>query len=208
MTNPVSQALQEIEDLSKELQTLGYPMSRMKRFAPESEESIRAVERSTGLPVPAELRDFLETEGGVYLRMDVDGLAITYYDRPTCPQPFGGLADALDGCWSWNEYREEEDLPEGAIQTLNREFVGFGHCEHNESSFDHFFYDRNGKLGVLRFDQEFMNEEAWEHLLQLCTGTNPQPGISLEEILLARLPRAKSINEWLVATFKENSRAS
>ena len=203
MKSEVFQAIQEIEGLSKQLEALGYPTSRMKRFPCESEESIRAVEMSTGMSVPAELRKFLQTVGGMYLRIDVDGLAITYYDRPTCPQPIGGLADVLDGCWMWNEYREEDELPEDAIETLNREFVCFGHCECTENSSDHFFYDRNGKLGVLHFDQEFLREDAWEHLLQLCTGTNPQPAMSLDEILLARLPRAKSTTSWLLDAVKE-----
>lgn len=56
--------------------------SRYRFFAPETPQSIAAVEQKTGLPVPPDLRDLLLTVGGFSMAIDIDGFVLTYLGTP------------------------------------------------------------------------------------------------------------------------------
>ncbi|QBE65607.1 SMI1/KNR4 family protein [Pseudoduganella lutea] len=154
-----------------------------KRFPVETAASLAAVEQSTGFPVPSDLKDLLLSFGGFYFPMHVAGFTVTFHGVSPYPRPFGGLADLLDARWCWGDYRDDEDFPEDAIARLNTNFVCFGHCDVDEDSADHFFYDRSGNFGVLRFDQEFRDRDAIDYLYELCEGTNRRAPLALDEVL-------------------------
>lgn len=203
MTLAILEALENIRGISAELDALGYPRPALTSTPLEGPDILDQVESKTGIAVPRELRALLENTGMVFVRMNTDGFALTLHGRPTCPQPFGGLADVLQGSWFWDDYRDEDDFPSASIRTLNTEFICFGHCECNENAWDHFFYDRHGRFGLLHFDQDFRRADAWQHLLGLSTGENPQPPLSLEELLVPRLVAARAAVAELLQHWKK-----
>ncbi len=163
------------------------PRSRYDFSPCETAASIAAIEQKTGFPVPPDLKHILLTLGGFSIDINIDGFALTFTSRPGFPHPVGGLVDVLDAKWCWEDYRDSDDFPDDDIARMNADFVCFGHCEVDQNSADHFFYDRNGHYGVLLFDQEFRNRDANNYLFELCEGENTRAPLTLEEMLAPHL---------------------
>jgi hypothetical protein len=137
-----------------------------------SHACLAEVEKRIGIAIPSDLSDFLHSYGCFYSHMDGDGTVLGFFNRPSFPEICGGMANVLDACWCFNECLDSEAFPQQAIEYLNANYIVFGHFMENEDTFHHFYFDKSGNFGVLKYDQNFTDDAAWQHLLELRDGHN------------------------------------
>lgn len=181
--------LKEFEGLANDDLQSAWWQVRWKKSPPESMEIIAQTEHRIGRQLPAELRDVFVNFGCFFHRLDIDGFYLGYFNRPTCPPICGGLVEMIDCNWGWNESREEESFSFESIAQMNARYISFGHWEVDENSYEHFYFDELGHFGALKFDQDFRDEDAWQHLLELQRGYNRHK-MTFQELIEPYLQKA------------------
>ncbi len=177
----------------EEYESLGRPtvyLPRFSRFQPETKASLLAIEQSLGAAIPTELKDLLTDVGGFYCEIDGEGFSLTFKNRrPAFPRVIGGLADVLEKQWGWDENRDY--LEPEIIQKMNAGYFCFGNIYVDENTCDHFYFDREHNYRILRYSQDFSDDDAHDHLYELVSGSNLRPSIELRELIVPRLSEAK-----------------
>jgi hypothetical protein len=173
----VTSLLHEMQALSDEIQHTscmpgGLFHGSFSRQSAETEAKLSEIERRIGIPLPPELREFFATYGSFYSHVDGDGMVVGFFRRPSYPALCGGLAQVLHASWGWGSHWDEEDFPKNAVDAMNTNYVVFGHFMETEDRFQHFYFDRQGHFGSLRFDQDSSDADALRHLRELRDGVN------------------------------------
>ncbi len=202
--------LQSRGDADESLEAHMSKYASLAQFAsPASDALLQALQRLSAVPFPKPLLAFYRTLGGFRGGDRLQGLILHAADNlatnsvPNPEQPWDnvpsmGLVDMI--LWSWGNDRFEfkpesrEGLNAAQVATLNRDYsiVGWRPIYDGEG-FEYFYFDRDGRFGILRYHQDAFDEiytEALQPMLLKSEAT-----LTFDEAMAALLASAAK-SDW------------
>lgn len=121
------------------------PLSRLQDF-----------EKKYGCTIPEELNNVWINTGALKVKdAEVWGSFEIYsnQDNPSHMPNMGGLVEMIEKLWG-DRPEFHQHFSEEQIKYLNDHYFIFGHYLQDENTYDHFYFDRDGKFGTITYDQD------------------------------------------------------
>lgn len=121
---------------------------------PVAEDDLYAREKQWNCTLPPALRALYLERGSVEIQdPGLSGSLRLYPARNDNMTLFGGLVDMISRLWG-DRWEFGEYFTDTEIAFLDANLFIFGHYKHSENRYTHLFFDREGRFGCVRYDQD------------------------------------------------------
>ncbi len=164
-----------------------YDRNRITINKNETVERIAEFEKKNNCQIPIELKKLYLEHGTFSIRDEEELESIKLYSNKESKyalQNIGGLIQSIDELWGGKPVFKKS-LSAQDIAYLNTNYFVFGHYLHDDDAYSHFYFDRNGKFGVLTYDQGDFPLAFNEYLSPLLKSSLAT--LSLDELLSSQV---------------------
>ncbi|NHZ44398.1 SMI1/KNR4 family protein [Massilia aquatica] len=122
---------------------------------PETEAALSQLELQLACTIPAALRQLYLEHGALQMREDGMWGTLAVYGSEHEPRtpPLSGLMDGIDSLWGGRP-EFDDSFSEEELGYLNAHYVVFGHIHHDDNSYTHLYFNKNGGCGALYYHQD------------------------------------------------------